>query len=465
MTKLKRYLRTVTVILIAALVGLTGYFVYSVYSYGSRWYHSSNNTRLQANTDYVIQGALTDRYGNAIAASSEPNSRYYTDDAALRVSMSQLLGDHFGMTSASLEQRFKRVLYGDEKSFLPKMIEAVEDGVIHGETVMLTIEPNVQKTAYNAMNGRRGAVAAINYKTGEILCSVSLPAFDPAYLSYDQATQAQNGTFVNKVLQGRYPPGSIFKTVTAASLIENGQTDVTFDCVGANVMAGTQITINCYHGTVHGALDLTSAFARSCNGAFAQWALEGLGAEKLTKTAENFGFNDSFLFADCTLYDSSFECPADDYALAWASVGQDKTLLTPLHAAMIAGAVANDGVMMQPRYLYATVSASGKASYAGASVYRRAMSGETAAAVKELMRNVVANGTGSAASVGGVSVCGKTGTAEVDNEESHAWFIGFIDSETAPYAVAVIVENAESGAGAAAPVAASVLRACMENLS
>ena len=103
MTKLKRYLRTVTVILIAALVGLTGYFVYSVYSYGSRWYHSSNNTRLQANTDYVIQGALTDRYGNAIAASSEPNSRYYTDDAALRVSMSQLLGDHFGMTSASLE--------------------------------------------------------------------------------------------------------------------------------------------------------------------------------------------------------------------------------------------------------------------------------------------------------------------------------------------------------------------------
>ena len=92
MTKLKRYLRTVTVILIAALVGLTGYFVYSVYSYGSRWYHSSNNTRLQANTDYVIQGALTDRYGNAIAASSEPNSRYYTDDAALRVSMSQLFG-------------------------------------------------------------------------------------------------------------------------------------------------------------------------------------------------------------------------------------------------------------------------------------------------------------------------------------------------------------------------------------
>ena len=97
--------------------------------------------------------------------------------------------------------------------------------------------------------------------------------------------------------------------------------------------------------------------------------MERLGAEKLTKTAENFGFNDSFLFADCTLYDSSFERPADDYALAWASVGQDKTLLTPLHAAMIAGAVANDGVMMQPRYLYATVSASGKASYAGASGY------------------------------------------------------------------------------------------------
>lgn len=462
MRKLKGYLRTVMAIVIGLLVLLTVYFIYSVYHDGTRWYNSANNTRLQANTDYVIAGSITDRDGTVLASSDAPNTRTYAQDAVLRQSVAHLLGDSYGMTSTSLQQRYKRILYGDEKAFLPKLIETVEQGVIHGESIALSIDAQVQMQAYAAMAGRRGAVVALNYKTGQVICSVSVPTFDPATLTYEQATSAQHGTFVNKVLQGLYPPGSIFKIVTSAALLENGYTNLNYNCVGHNVMTGTPVNVSCYHGAVHGALDLTGAFARSCNGAFAQWTLDNLGAQTLTRTAEDFGFNDNFLFSDCMLYNSSFTLPADDFALAWASVGQDKTLVTPLHAAMIAASVANDGVMMQPRYLCGVYDNAGQVKSVEPISYRRVMDADTAAALTELMRGCVANGTASGAALGGVTVCGKTGTAEVDNEESHAWFVGFIDSEQTPYAVAVVLENAGSGAAAAVPVARSVLQACLE---
>ncbi|MBP3371518.1 MAG: hypothetical protein J6L88_03230, partial [Clostridia bacterium] len=378
MKHLKNHIKAAMTFLLVLFIVLTGFFVYSIYTDGTRWYNSSNNTRLQADTDHVIMGDVTDRNGNLIAWSNAPNSRSYTDNNALRYSMAHLLGDDIGMTSADLQSRFARILYGDERGFISKLIETVEQENIHGENIMLTIDQNVQMTAYDALYGREGAVVVMNYQTGEVIANVSLPTFDPASVTYEEALQAPNGTFVNKVTQGLYPPGSIFKIITAASAIENDGMYATYTCDGVNQIENTAVRVACFHNNVHGDLDLTGAFTRSCNGAFADWGVHICGADSLYSTAEKFGFNDNFLFGDCTLYNSSFVMPETDYDLAWASVGQGKTMISPLHAVMIASSVANEGVMMEPRYLYAVSDVNGVVQMESSAQYRRTMDSSTA---------------------------------------------------------------------------------------
>ncbi len=455
MKEATRNIRRVAALITVFFVFLTGYFCYAVSSYGNRWFASRSNTRIMAREGNIIAGTMADRNGMALSWSKTTDDRQYVADRDLRIAVSHLLGDRDGNVTGSLERRYARYLLGFENTFWEEIMRLFKGREDTGDSVMLTVDASAERAAYEALDGRSGSVCVIDYRTGEVICSVSSPGFDPEDAM--DVSSLPNGALVNKTLQASYPPGTTFKIVTALCMLRNGMEDAVYTCEGHDEIDGVPVT--CYHGSVHGTVDLEAALAGSCNCAFASWS-RALGADKLTETAEALGFNADFLFPDCTLADSSFVKPESVYDLVWAGIGQSKTMITPLHACMIAGAVANDGVMMQPRFLLYAVSAEGEIEKAPSSRrYRRVMSVSEADLLAEWMKTTVEEGTGTAAAVDGLTVCGKTGTAEVDGEESHAWFVGFIEDDRYPFAIAVVAENAGSGGAVAAPIAGEVLRA------
>jgi peptidoglycan glycosyltransferase len=252
--------------------------------------------------------------------------------------------------------------------------------------------------------------------------------------------------------------------------------DRTFLCTGVLQAGNREITdagTNRAEGklTEHGAVTLKKAFALSCNNTFAQAALE-MGDQSLRKTAEEFGFNGQFLFRDLVVEDSVYPTlNRTEYEIAMTGIGQSALQVTPLHMCMIAGAVANNGLMMEPWMIREAASASGSRRAAfSAQAYRRALNAQQAKVLKEYMRAVVTGGTGSRAAIPGKAVCGKTGTAELDDPKNpggtivNAWFVGFLDEADAPYCLAVMVENAENGGGTvAAPIAKQIFSWLLNN--
>ena len=218
------------------------------------------------------------------------------------------------------------------------------------------------------------------------------------------------------------------------------------------------VKISCYDGKAHEEVDLASAMIYSCNGAFAQLGNQ-IGWKELLETGKKFGFNKNFLFSDIMVYDSSLNIDktTSKEELGWTAIGQAETLVTPFHMAMVAAAVANDGVIMEPKLLYSVVGRNGRAQKGvEPKVFSEAMTKESARVIKEMMVRVVSEGTGRSANVGGVSIGGKTGTAEVKSTTEsqtlpHAWFIGFAPTEDPTLAIAVVVENSGTGGRVAAP--------------
>ena len=182
-----------------------------------------------------------------------------------------------------------------------------------------------------------------SYKTGEILANVSLPAFDPITVAEDKL---EDGALLDRAVMGRFPPGSIMKVVTASAAVEE-DIDITYTCKGQDIIDGQKVTCVSAHGTQN----LEQAFENSCNCYFARLSNE-IGSQKLLATANRFGFNVDWDFDDIVLYESNFELSSSEGDIAWAGIGQYNDLITPMHACMIAGTIANDGNMMVPKLLY-----------------------------------------------------------------------------------------------------------------
>lgn len=351
-------------------------------------------------------------------------------------------------------------LYEDIKSMFDKKEEQ------QGADVTLTIDNNLQKTAYDALGSYKGAVVAMNPQTGEIYAMVSKPDFDPTPESFEnnyEKISSIDKSFVRKSTNETYFPGSTFKVITAASLIENGMDDFTFDDTD-------ELTVKIKNygegkGKFLGETNLESGFKNSSNIYFSEAANE-LGKEALLSTARDFMFDESITLDRLTMAKSKLPAevtsPGD---ITNTALGQGDVQASPLHLAMISSAIANGGVMMQP-YLISEISGT-----AGFKTKPRELatcvSNSTADKLKELMRLCVAEGTGSAASIYGKDVCGKTGTAEVDVEKgiAHALFIGFAPYDDPEIAICVVVENLphkNTGGTVAAPIARRVLQKYFE---
>ena len=349
--------------------------------------------------------------------------------------------------------------------------------------VVLSITAAAQEAARTALGDRRGSVVVIDPATGAVLALWSNPSYDPSPLAGHRAKDVQ-ATFdtlnadpskpmLPRAFRERYPPGSTFKVVTAATALETGvanperrfpslrfldlpQSDRLLRNFGSSSCGGT----------------LVEAFRRSCNTSFAQLGLD-LG-ERLAEGAAAFGIGENVPF-DLNEARSAGPAPGtfdrNQPSFANAAIGQGDVAVTPLQMAMVAGAIANGGVIMSPHVGAEVRDPDGKvARRLEPREWKRAVSPETAATVGRMMVDVVRAGTGRAAAVPGVTVAGKTGTAQAPGGPPHAWFIGFAPAEAPRLAVAVIVERGgdvgdeATGGRVAAPVAGQVLAKMLASL-
>ena len=388
---------------------------------------------------------------------------------------------YFG--ASGIEQALGEVLSGTaDQLFYRRVADIITGKEPQGATVELTLDPAVQQAASDALGNQRGAVVAMDPGTGEILAMVSTPAYDPGTLAVhdrDAAAAARTALLEdparpldNRAIAGRlYPPGSVFKLVTAAAAIESGRFEEASVVPGPAELDLPQTSVNLPNSgggqCGSGEVSLTDALRTSCNTAFGFLGLE-LGGDALREQANAFGFGED-LRIPLRVTPSTVPEELNPPQTAQAAIGQFDVRVSPLQMAMVSAAIANGGTLMQPNLVRAirdadlTVIDESSPSELGEPV-----SQETAAALARMMTTVVADGTGTAAQIDGVTVAGKTGTAQhAEGRSPHAWFTSFAPAEDPQVAVAVVVEEGgeagdeASGGRTAAPIAKAVMEAVL----
>lgn len=381
-----------------------------------------------------------------------------------------------------LERSANALLAGSDSSLFYRRLPDILIGrEPTGATLELTIDPDVQRAADQALGDRRGAVVALDPSTGAILALVSHPAYDPNQLSshnlnavqqaYEELSTDASRPLTNRATGGDlYPPGSVFKLVVAAAALESNEftPDSELPSPLRYTLPGTQTSVPNFGGSSCSSGDTTSLFDSvrvSCNTSFA-WLANQLGAETLNQQAEAFGFGQS-LQVPLPVTPSSYPVDADDAQVGLTGIGQYDVRVTPMQIAMISSGIANGGQVMTP-YLIETVRDKdlSEIDTTKTQEFNDAISPSTADELTEMMVAVVESGSGSRAALPGVQVAGKTGTAEYGTSgAAHAWFTGFAPAEEPSIAVAVVVESAtddwtgETGGVVAAPIAQQVLEA------
>ena len=399
-------------------------------------------------------GIVADRDG--VLLMDLTGSRTYAANAQLRMSVLHWLGDRQGNISAPSLSHYANEIAG----FDPFSGVYAYGGT--GGQANLTLSAKVQMAALEAMGDYKGTVAVYNYKTGEILCAVTTPTYDPDNVPDISAdtTGVYSGVYVNRFVQSTYTPGSIFKIVTAAAALE-GVPDImeqTFTCEGVLEYGVDKVTCEQKHGT----LTFREAFARSCNCAFAQIS-ERIGGLGLEKYAKQFGVLESISFDGITTAKGNISSAgAADVLVAWSAIGQHKDLINPCSYMAFLGAIAAGGVEVTP-YLVSDITVGSRTTYAAQQQSgRRIMSEETARTLQEFLRNNVQNYYGDE-SFPGLTVCGKSGTAEVGgSKKPNAMFTGFVADEKYPLAFMIAVEDGGYGRPVCVPILGKVLTACKE---
>ena len=411
---------------------------------------------------YSRAGSISSSDGVVLAHSDE-GERAYAENSELARACLHLVGDYTHRLPNSVESIYMQELLGSSRSFLEQLNLDIRGQGFEGNDLVLTVNSDLMLKASRLLKDYRGSVVLLNYETGDLLALVNSPTVSPQdVINWENITE---GTLFNRALYGRYYPGSTIKMLTTAAFLEDPDQDMDMQvvCLGSEeiVPAGAKETLT---PEGHGTVELREAFRESCNAFFGKLAI-ALGREDFTIKAEDFGFNkdlnlDHFKIAQSLL---DLQEPGQG-ALSWAGVGQpigqDRITISPMHLAAIAGAIANDGVMMKPRVLLQEIDPLGSVRYTReAEDYFVCCQPGTAADLEELMLEVVDSGTGRRASRAGLKIAGKTGTAEMANEDGeivvNSLFSGYLISDSHPLAVAVILEGENRDA---ATVAADMLQ-------
>ncbi len=380
------------------------------------------------------EGSITDRNG-VVLASFDSSGKYYAEDELTRRACYHVTGDYWNRTGTGLISHFWSDLHSYDYLTGTTKAERID--------LRLTIDSELNKVAYDALQGRNGAVMMVNYLTGEVPVMVSTPGVDPL----DAETEPADGAYINRCLAATFTPGSVFKLVTAAAAIENIPTiyDKTFTCLGEYDIAGVTITCS---GT-HYDQTFEQALANSCNCAFAQIAVM-LGQDTMMEYAEKYGFTENHdlngIKTAAGKYLTDF---VGDPELAWSGIGQSVDLVSPYALLRYVSAIANGGVLVEPSVVFSDE----------APKTTRIIEELTANKLAGMMNYNVTAHYDPDNNFPGLRLCAKTGTAEVEGKQPHAWFAGFLLDPDHPYAFVVLVENGGYGLSSAGGVANALLQA------
>ena len=430
--------------------------------------NNSANQRQWVTEQNILRGEFTDRNDVVLAYSvveDEEQVRKY-NYGSLYTHVIGYSSQTYGKTQ--LEFAYNKYLLGMSGV---SQITDIADSFINdkqGDTVKLTIDNDLQLAAQKALNGRSGAVVAIEPSSGEILCLYSNPTFDPhsKYLERNgqSLTESDNSPFVSRATNGLYAPGSIFKTVMLCAAIENGYEDFTVDDKGTLTIGDT--VFENQGRKAYGEIDLKKAYNVSSNVAFMELGIQ-MGPETIRKYAKKFGIgnNSAEIEIPYSVCRFNYDSRLPDGEIALMSIGQGETLVTPLQMAVMTATIANDGVRVDPHLISKITNVLGITVNRGINISsERIISSDTASIVKDYMVETVESGTGTTAKIKGYTVGGKTGTAENEIKgKEHTWFIGFAPAENPTIAIAVVCEySGGSGSGNSAPVAREVMRTWLQ---
>ncbi|MBQ4642212.1 MAG: penicillin-binding protein [Oscillospiraceae bacterium] len=444
------------ILLAVILLGGFGFFLVEYLTEADDWVILSGSPHVYTGGN-IGCGVVVDRDG--ILLLDTRDDRVYSNVSVLRQATVHWLGDRYGNIFAPALPYYASELAGFD------MLNGVYNYADSVGVAGLTLSSQVQTAALDAMGSYKGTVAVINYETGQLLCAVTTPTYDPDAIPdlENDSTGQYEGLYVNRFTMSTYIPGSIFKIVTLAAALEEipDITEQTFTCTGSYVIGNEEITCE----GAHWDQNLKSAFCNSCNCAFAQIALQ-LGAEKLEGYVAQFGVVDAIAFDGVTTATGNFEATdSGDLNVAWSSIGQHKDQINPCAFLTFMGAVANDGTVTNP-YLVEEITVGNTETYeAKTKTGKRIMSAETAKILQEYLQNNVLTKYG-ADNFPGLTVGAKTGTGEVGGDKKpNAMLAGYVADSKYPLAFLVCVEDAGYGKTICMPIATQVLEACKQALS
>lgn len=453
-------------IFVGLFILLLGYFVYYNIAESPNIINSSYNTRQDLFAKKVIRGQILSSDGKILAQTNVDEDGTETREYPYDNMYAHVVG-YATKGKAGLESLVNFNLLRSNAPLLERIIKEFKGIKNTGDNVVTTLDSTLQETAYNALGDHDGAVVVMEADTGKILTMVSKPDYNPNSIDqiWDNLVAAENtedSSLLNRATQGKYPPGSTFKILTLLEYIRENPDYVnyTYNCSGKFILDDS--VINCYHNTAHGQVDLFESFAKSCNSSFANIGLT-LDINSLSKLCDKFLFNEDLPYAMAS-NKSSFTLTkdSDSYDVMQTMIGQGETLVSPLHMALIAQTIANDGVMMKPYLVDHTENYDGKTikTYSPTE-YSTVITEEEASIMQDFMQDVVEEGTATKLSGQSYTVAGKTGSAEYGNVkgQSHAWFVGFSPVEDSEIVVSIIVEGAGAGSEYAVPIAKKIFDA------
>lgn len=432
----KMYRRGLCTFVLPAIICIVLVLVGNNYLRDGQMWASSVYNRTVFIDGHIANGHVYDR-NNLLLTSVIDGEITYSADSVIRISTVHAIGDrgHNIITGAFLVHDDKFVVYDP--------VNGVQGSMRGDGKVVLSIDANLNVAAYKALNGSNGVVAVCNYQTGELLCMVSTPSFDPSNNGF--LAEDADGVYINRFISGLYPPGSVFKLVTAAAAIEliPDVYDFEYQCLGECQIGGNKIT--CVRK--HGLLTIEDALADSCNCYFAQLSLR-LGAASIGEYAVKYGLTESVYIDGVASACGSFDSQTyDSTKTAWASVGQADDIVNPAAVLRFISAIANGGKAP----VFTTLL--------GANAQCVELIAPDTAEKLAVMMNYAAYKTYGPENYPGLELYAKSGTAEVGgNEKPHAWFVGYITNSNAPYAFVVLVENGGWGSVTAGRVANTVLQ-------
>ncbi|MER6385846.1 penicillin-binding protein 2 [Streptomyces sp. NPDC001250] len=427
--------------------------------------------------------------GSTVSKNGDFKYKRTYKDGAMWAPVTGYSSQAFG--ASQLEEIDDGILTGtDDRLFFRNTLDMITGKSKQGGNVVTTLNSAAQKAAFDglAKQGGKGAVVALEPSTGKILALASYPSYDPSsFAGNSTGTDSKNWTklqksndpadpMLNRALRETYPPGSTFKVVTAAAALENGlyksadektNSPLPWTMPGTTTQLKNEGDIPCENAT------LRTALQYSCNTVFGKIGSD-LGNDKMLSEAKKFGF-DSEQFIPVRSTASEFSNGMNQSQTALSSIGQYNTAATPLQMAMIASAVANDGKLMKP-YMVDKLQSSNldTVEQTQPQELSRPLSSENAQVLQSMMQTVVEKGTGTNAKIDGVTVGGKTGTAQhgvANSANPYAWFLSYakLSDGSSPVAVAVVIEDGSanrddiSGGGLAAPIAKNVMQAVIQS--